>query len=42
MSNWQYENRTAFLYHAEKALTKEEFENYVQLYKEVLQIEKKD
>ena len=41
MSNWQYENRTAFLYHAEKALTKEEFENYVQLYKEVLQIEKK-
>ncbi|HDR4907857.1 TPA: M56 family metallopeptidase [Bacillus cereus] len=41
MSKWQYENRTAFLYHAEKALTKEEFENYVQLYKEVLQIEKK-
>lgn len=41
MSNWQYENRTAFLYHAEKALRKEEFENYVQLYKEVLQIEKK-
>ncbi|QEL78085.1 methicillin resistance protein [Bacillus sp. JAS24-2] len=41
MPKWQYENRTAFLYHAEKALTKEEFENYVQLYKEVLQIEKK-
>ncbi|HEE9033803.1 M56 family metallopeptidase [Bacillus cereus] len=41
MSKWQYESRTAFLYHAEKALTKEEFENYVQLYKEVLQIEKK-
>ncbi|KAA0765613.1 M56 family metallopeptidase [Bacillus sp. SH5-2] len=41
MSNWQYESRTAFLYHAEKALTKEEFEKYVQLYKEVLQIEKK-
>ncbi|WP_141532035.1 M56 family metallopeptidase [Bacillus cereus] len=41
MSKRQYESRTAFLYHAEKALTKEEFEKYVQLYKEVLHIEKK-
>ncbi|PGZ62279.1 methicillin resistance protein [Bacillus cereus] len=41
MSKRQYESRTAFVYHAEKALTKEEFENYVQLYKEILQIEKK-
>ncbi|MGG0726120.1 M56 family metallopeptidase [Bacillus mycoides] len=36
-----YESRTDFLYLAEKALTKEEFEKYVQLYKEVLHIEKK-
>ncbi|MGG2014678.1 M56 family metallopeptidase [Bacillus sp. S10(2024)] len=36
-----YESRTDFLYHAEKALTKEEFEKYVQLYKEILHIEKK-
>ncbi|PHE68016.1 M56 family metallopeptidase [Bacillus wiedmannii] len=41
MSKRQYESRTAFLYHAEKALKKEEFEKYVHLYKEVLHIEQK-
>lgn len=40
-SNRVYENRTDYLYLAEKALTKDEFEQYIKLYKEILNIQKK-
>ncbi|WP_242212610.1 M56 family metallopeptidase [Bacillus cereus group sp. BfR-BA-01383] len=40
-SNRVYEKKTDYLYLAEKALTKDEFEQYIKLYKEVLNIQKK-
>lgn len=40
-SNRVYEKKTDYLYLAEKALTKDEFEQYIKLYKEILNIQKK-
>ncbi|HHY0836643.1 M56 family metallopeptidase [Bacillus thuringiensis] len=36
-----YENKTDYLYLAEKALTKDEFQQYIKLYKEIINIQKK-
>ncbi|WP_404458083.1 M56 family metallopeptidase [Bacillus sp. RC250] len=36
-----YEQKTDYLYLAEKALTKDEFEQYIKLYKEIINIQKK-
>ncbi|WP_142293431.1 M56 family metallopeptidase [Bacillus sp. K2I17] len=40
-SNRVYEKKTDYLYLAEKALTKDEFEQYIKLYKDILNIQKK-
>ena len=36
-----YENKTDYLYLAEKALTTDEFQQYIKLYKEIINIQKK-
>ncbi|RAN91322.1 methicillin resistance protein [Bacillus sp. SRB_28] len=36
-----YEQKTDYLYLAEKALTKDEFQHYIKLYKEIINIQKK-
>ncbi|OOR11951.1 methicillin resistance protein [Bacillus cereus] len=36
-----YEQKTGYLYLAEKALTKDEFQQYIKLYKEIINIQKK-
>jgi len=41
MSKESYKKATDYLYLAEKHLTKEEFEQYIQFYKEILSIQKK-